>query len=190
MKKYVGTLLAGVTLMAALPMAAKAADTNTQDTEAKVQLTQDEQNKAITLDQVPSLNMGEHKNDNATQTYKAETVTGAIKVTNPGNTDGWKVQVLGTDFTDGNKVLRGAKLTLANGKTVADDVQNASETPTSGEVVVNGTNQSIVTAAAGEGIGQFTTTHDASDVSLLVPAGNSAGAYTAKLTWTLSNAPS
>lgn len=190
MKKYVGTLLAGVTLMSALPMAAKAADTNTQDTEAKVQLNQDEENKAITLDQVPAFDMGEHTNSNATQTYNAVTVTDAIKVTNPGNNDGWKVQVSGTDFMDGDKVLRGAKLTLANGKTVADDTQNASEAPTSGKVVVNDTNQSIVTATAGEGIGQFTTTHDAHDVSLLVPAGNSAGAYTAKLTWTLSNAPS
>ncbi|RRK10255.1 WxL domain-containing protein [Lactiplantibacillus garii] len=189
MKKYVGTLLAGVTLMAALPMAAQAAD-NSKETTAKIELSQDEENKDITLDQVPGVDLGSHVNQNATKTYTADAVDGAIKVTNPGNTDGWKVQVAGTDFKDGDKVLRGAKLTFANGKTTADDTENASDLPTSDTITVNTNNQSIVTAAVNEGIGEFTTTHDKADVSLLVPAGNSAGAYKSTLTWTLSNAPS
>ncbi|WP_318764811.1 WxL domain-containing protein [Lactiplantibacillus carotarum] len=189
MKKTVGTLLAGVTLMAALPMAAQAAG-NEQDTQAKIELSQDEENKDITLDQVPGIDLGSHVNQNTTKTYTADAIDGAIKVTNPGNTDGWKVQVQATDFEDGSKTLRGAKLTLANGETSADDTQNASEVPTSPTITVNGVNQNIVTAKTGEGIGSFTTTHSKDNVSLLVPAGNAAGAYTAKLTWTLSNAPS
>lgn len=188
MKKYVGTLLAGVTLMAALPMAAMAAD-NTSTTEATINLSQDEENKDITLDQVPGVNLGSHVNKNTTTTYNADTIDGAIKVTNPGNDSGWSVQVNASDFADGSKTLRGAKLTFANGTTTADDEQNASKLPTSPDVTLNTSNQTIVTADAEEGIGHFTTTHTQDNVSLLVPAGNSAGAYASTLTWTLTNAP-
>lgn len=189
MKKTIGTLIAGVTLMAGLPLAAQAADV-TKDTQAEVELTQDETNKDIELTQVPGVNLGSHINKNETTTYTADTIDGAIKVTNPGNTDGWKVQVKATDFSDGSKTLRGAKLTFANGQTTADDTQNASELPTSPTVTINDQNQTIVTAAVNEGIGLFTTTHTTDNVSLLVPAGNAAGAYQSTLTWTLSNAPS
>ena len=45
-------------------------------------------------------------------------------------------------------------------------------------------------AEANEGIGKFTSKYATNEVSLLIPAGNAAGAYTSTLTWTLGNAPS
>lgn len=85
MKKYIGTLVAGMTLMAGLPLVGQAAD---KTTEAQVKLEQDENNKDITLDEAPALDMGTVTIDNTTQTKTADTVTGSVKVTNPGNTDG------------------------------------------------------------------------------------------------------
>lgn len=191
MKKYVGTLLAGISLMTVLPLAASAADTD-KTTEAEIELTQDPTNKDISLDEVPGVNLGSHVNQNSTETYTADSITGAIKVTNPGNTDGWNVTVATSDYInngDSSKTLRGAALTFDSPTVTADDAGNISKLPTSDKVTVNGNAQSILTAEKSEGIGQFTATHSKDNVSLLVPAGNAAGSYTATLTWTLSNAP-
>ncbi|MZK16514.1 WxL domain-containing protein, partial [Enterobacter hormaechei] len=54
MKKYLGTLVAGMTLMAGLPLVGQAADTETT-TKAEVELIQDDTNKDITLDQAPGV---------------------------------------------------------------------------------------------------------------------------------------
>lgn len=186
MKKYIGTLIAGVTLMAALPVGAKADD---QKTTADIELTQDEQNKDITLDAVPGVDFGTNTMENGTKTYEAKTVSGSTKVTNPGNEDGWDVQVAATEFKDGDKVLQAAALTFDQAAVQADDSANVSKLPTSSKVTLNSSGQSILTAQSGDGIGKFTATHAADKVSLLVPAGNSAGKYQATLTWTLANAP-
>ncbi|PRO93804.1 WxL domain-containing protein [Lactiplantibacillus pentosus] len=187
MKKYIGTLVAGMTLMAGLPLVGQAAD---KTTEAQVKLEQDENNKDITLDEAPALDIGTVTIDNTTQTKTADTVTGSVKVTNPGNTDGWSVQVAGSKFLNGSQELRGAALTFKNASVTADDEANASKNPTAPDVTVNESNQMILGAVANEGIGKFTSAYAKTDVSLLVPAGNSAGAYTSTLTWTLGNAPS
>ena len=60
MKKYLGTLVAGMTLMAGLPLVGQAADTETT-TKAEVELIQDDTNKDITLDQAPVLALGPKK---------------------------------------------------------------------------------------------------------------------------------
>ncbi|AVK63994.1 cell surface protein [Lactobacillus sp. CBA3606] len=193
MKKYIGTLLAGISLMTVLPLAAQAADTTTsKDTTAEIELTQDETKKDITLDSAPDIDLGTNTNNLATQTYTANAVTGLAQVTNPGNTDGWHVDVKGTSFTtsDSKSTLRGAALSLNSGQVEAEDSSNASTAPTAQNVTVNSENQSILSADAGEGIGVFTMTHDKDNVSLNVPAGNAAGAYKSTLTWTLTNAPS
>ncbi|AVK61423.1 cell surface protein [Lactobacillus sp. CBA3605] len=189
MKKYIGTLLAGVSLMTVLPLAAQAADTS-KDTTAEIELTQDETNKDITLDSAPDINLGTNTNSLTTETYTATSVSGLAQVTNPGNTDGWHVAVKGTSFDSSTGTLRGATLSLASGEVAATDTSNASKAPVAQDVTVNTENQSILSADAGEGIGIFTMTHDKDNVSLNVPAGNSAGAYKSTLTWTLTNAPS
>ena len=138
MKKYVGTLLAGITLVAALPLIAKAADTDTKSTQAQVELSQDTDpdKNAVTLDQAPGVDFGSQTIDNATTTYNADSVSDSIKVTNPGNTDGWVVSVAGTDFTDSNtsKTLKGAVLAFKSADVSADDAANVSTKPSSSQV--------------------------------------------------------
>lgn len=193
MKKYVGTLIAGITLVAGLPLTAMAADTDTQSTQAQVKLSQDTTDpgkNAITLDEAPGVDFGSQTINNATTTYDADSVSDSIKVTNPGNTEGWSVAVSGTDFMDSAKTLKGAVLSFKAADVSADDTANVSAHPTSSQIDVNSSNQTILGANADEGIGKFTAGYTKENVQLLVPAGNSAGSYSATLTWTLGNAPS
>ncbi|BDZ32251.1 WxL domain-containing protein [Lactiplantibacillus sp. WILCCON 0030] len=193
MKKTIGTLIAGMSLFAVLPLAAQAADTDTQkDTTAEINLTQDETAKEITLEKAPTINLGEHVNDLASQDYTAEEVTDLVEVKNPGNISGWHVGVSATAFqTSGSTgTLRGAALTFKKGTVAAADNNNASKAPTAKEVTINTESQPILSADENEGIGVYDMSHTTDQVSLLVPAGNSAGAYKSTLTWTLSNAPS
>ncbi|MBW1622247.1 WxL domain-containing protein [Lactiplantibacillus plantarum] len=190
MKKYLGTLVAGMTLMAGLPLVGQAADTETT-TKAEVELIQDDTNKDITLDQAPGVSFGTEKITNDSKTYDAKNVTGDLKVTNPGNTDGWLVQVKGSKFmnADDTRELRGAALTFAQVNATADDANNISKAKAY-KVDITDQNQIIMDAEANEGIGKFTSKYATNEVSLLIPAGNTAGAYTSTLTWTLGNAPS
>lgn len=193
MKKTIGTLIAGVSLFAVLPLAAQAADTDTQkDTTAEINLTQDETAKEITLEKAPTINLGEHVNDIASATYKADTVSDLVEVKNPGNTSGWHVGVSATAFQTSAKTstLRGAALTFEKGNVTAVDTSNASKAPTATGVTLNTDSQAILSADAEEGIGIFRMSHTEDQVSLAVPAGNSAGSYSSTLTWTLNNAPS
>lgn len=193
MKKTIGTLIAGVSLFAVLPLAAQAADTDTQkDTTAEINLLQDETAKEITLEKAPTINLGEHTNDIASATYKAETVTDLVEVKNPGNTSGWHVGVSATAFQTGtnSSTLRGAALTFEKGTVAAVDNNNASNPPATTGMTLNTDSQPILSADAEEGIGIFDLSHTTDQVSLLVPAGNAAGAYSSTLTWTLNNAPS
>lgn len=66
MKKYIGTLVAGMTLMAGFPLVGQAAD---KTTEATVTLEQDPENKDITLDEIPAVNFGTQKIINDSKTY-------------------------------------------------------------------------------------------------------------------------
>ncbi|MFB9769011.1 WxL domain-containing protein [Lactiplantibacillus modestisalitolerans] len=187
MKKYIGTLIAGVTLMAGFPVVGHAAD---QKTTADVSLTQDELNKDVTLDQAPSVDFGSNVRDNGTVTYSAKSITDAIKVTNPGNTDGWQVSVSRTGFTTTDaQALKGELLKFGTAAVTPDDDQNASTRPTAHEITINNAPQAILTANAKEGIGKFTATHANDQITLVVPAGNVAGAYKSTLTWTLANTP-
>jgi len=193
MKKTIGTLIAGVSLFAVLPLAAQAADTDVQrDTTAEINLTQDQETKDITLEKAPTINLGEHVNKIESATYNADTITDLVEVKNPGNTSGWHVGVSATAFQTEAKssVLRGAALTFEKGKVAALDLNNASKSPTASRVTLNTDSQPILSADAEEGIGIFDMSHTTDQVSLLVPAGNAAGAYKSTLTWTLNNAPS
>lgn len=172
MKKYFGTLLAGIALFTSAPMLVHA-DNTSQNTTAEIELSQDEANKDITLDTVPTIDMGAHTNDTASQTYTADSIDSQVHVTNPGNTEGWNVQVSGTNFedSDSNKTLRGAKLTLVSGTVKADDLANASDLPTTNTVTVNSEAAPILSAAEGEGIGLFSLSHDTSQVSCMYQLG-------------------
>jgi len=191
MKKYVGTFIASVALLTALPIAANAADGNTdtqKTTQAEIELTQGDK-KDITLDTVPGVKFGSNESKNETVTYPAKTVSDHVQVTNPGNAEGWDVQVSGTAFKEGNKEIKGAKLKFANGKVTPNDGANESDLPTTKDTTITPDAQSILTAGAGAGVGAFTLTHTATSVSLYVPAGNIAGNYSSTLTWKLVNAP-
>ncbi|MFC6181723.1 WxL domain-containing protein [Lactiplantibacillus daowaiensis] len=193
MKKYVGTVIASLSLLTALPLAANADDTNTEkQTTAKIELTQDETNKDITLDNAPTFDFDSNVNLNTSHTYKAQTVTDKVHVTNPGNSEGWSVSVTGSDFNgtgDTSGALKGAKLSLNSGTVTPDDEANASTLPSTNNVDVNTSAQLVLTAGTGEGVGLYSLNYDADNVELYIPAGNVAGTYTSNLTWTLGNAP-
>jgi len=178
MKKYVGTLIAGITLVAGLPLTAMAADTDTQSTQAQVELSQDTTDPdkySVTLDEAPGVSFGDQEIENGTTTYKAEKVSDSIKVTNPGNLDGWTVSVSGSDFIDNEtkKILKGAELSFTAATVGADDLANVSANPISSQVNVNTSPQPILAANANEGIGKFTASYTEDNVQLLVPAGTS-----------------
>jgi len=192
MKKTVGTFIASVALLTALPLAAHAADENgstQQATTAEIELTQDPEDKDIVLTSVPDLNFGTKVNSNETKTYDATGTLKDVKVKNPGNVDGWDVQVKRSEFTSDKSSLKAATLSLKNGEVIADDTANASKSPAVTSIDVNTSAQSLLTAEAGEGIGAFSLKHNNADVTLNIPAGNVAGSYKATLTWTLANAP-
>lgn len=118
---------------------------------------------------------------------------------------GWNVTAQITDFkTTAGKVLTGAVLTMPTGTThLAGDKDDATTNPkpTTKSIALNGTSQAFMSAEKSAGIGTWmdymfennnTAVDDATDknaTSLYIPQGNSAGDYSADLTWTLSDAP-
>jgi len=198
MKKYVGTFIASVALLTALPLAANAADgktdtdngTDTQKTTtAQIELKQDETDKNIKLTQVPEIDFGANTNVTVSKKYDSTGTLADVRVHNPGNAEGWDVQVKRSAFTSDKGELKAAVLAFENGKVTPDDHTNASTLPKVSNIEVNEDTKSLLTAGAGEGVGAFSLKHNNADVTLTIPAGNVAGKYKSTLTWTLANAP-
>ncbi|MFD1472013.1 WxL domain-containing protein [Companilactobacillus mishanensis] len=154
----------------------------------------------LTLTAVPSFDFGTATLTGTTgDKVPGSSVTGALKVTNPGQIGGWQVTVAGTPFTDtSGTALTGTILSLdglATNPITADDSTNTSTLPTFVTPETISTSATVVESAAPStstshiGIGSYTTSYDAAASSLAVPSSTVAGTYTSTLTWTMSNAP-
>lgn len=112
---------------------------------------------------------------------------------------GWNVTSQITDFkTADGKVLKGAKLTLPKGTptlqgTPGEGIDPTTFAPEASGITLGSDAQIFFKAEANKGTGTWADNmfdnKDANTLAttLLVPAGNSAGDYTADITWTLSD---
>lgn len=149
----------------------------------------------LTLDAASNFNFGSIKLGEGDGVYTAikddKSVLGIQVTDSRGTGAGWNVDVSMTDFTgQGTNILKGATLTIPNGSvntTSADKVK----APITKEVKLNASPISIFTATKDNGMGTWTDLFEGKDkkVTLNVPEGNYVDKYTAKITWSLQNAP-
>ncbi|WP_125590916.1 WxL domain-containing protein [Companilactobacillus jidongensis] len=150
----------------------------------------------LSLDDVPTISFGSQLYSVSKQNYTPLKLSSDLKLTNPGFSTGWSLDVSATPFsgTTSGTSLKGAALTIAtptDTPITADDSSNVSTLPTYKNGVTLSTSAvNLEDAAAGTGVGAYTTSYALADFSLYVPAGNLQGAYTSTVTWSLSDAPS
>ncbi|WP_334329925.1 WxL domain-containing protein [Companilactobacillus sp. HBUAS59699] len=202
MKKLIkGTAVLGaIALGAASTILTAGAATTTESNPAPVTSTSDAtitQTGSLALDNVPAISFGSQNYALGKTTY-ASTSISPLHVTNPGFASGWNVSVAQTTpFTDtatgSTSTLKGSTLTIDSTTTdpiTPDDSTNVSTPPTYvTPVTLSSTAAEVESAAAGGGVGAYTTQYAANEASLYVPAGNLPGSYQSTLTWTLSDAP-
>lgn len=198
----IGALVLGLSATISSTSSVKAAD----KTDATATLTTNPEDHPLELLAVPNINFTKTEITGTALTIKADKLTGNIdktttdvKVQNPALEDGWNVSVKVGNFTetDGSTLLKGAQMSFDKGTltpeygSIADDPN----LPSTSAITLNDKSQIIMSAAAKAGIGTFNydLTKDASNemaITLNVPSNNTAGTYTAPLTWTLTNDPS
>ncbi|WP_125565358.1 WxL domain-containing protein [Companilactobacillus insicii] len=205
MKKLIkGTAVLGaIALGAVSTVLTVAADTTTSpETSPAPQTSASDatilQTGSLALDKVPTISFGSQNYSVGKTTY-ASTAISALHVTNPGFASGWNVTVAQTtpfkDTASGSALtLKGATLSLDSTTTdpiTADDSTNVSAAPSYiTPLTLSSTAVQVESAAAGAGVGAYTTQYANNEASLYVPAGNLPAAYESTLTWTLSDAPS
>lgn len=182
-----------LTVVPATPLIANAAQTpNTTSTTATVGLKAGTNGSEgpLSFKSAPNIAFASDITLNgASQTVSAQTVDAPVSVSDlRGTGAGWDVSVTRTAFqtADGSHTLNGV-LTLPAG--TASATANDSKAPTTNQVVVNDQAASVESAATGSGLGSWDDTLDAKGVTLQIPNGAYAGAYTSTLTWTLADAP-
>ncbi|WP_436645135.1 WxL domain-containing protein [Latilactobacillus sakei] len=148
----------------------------------------------ITLSSAPSFQFGTVAASANDISYTSTSTSGNLDIADAGTGTGYTVTVEASPFTaTGGAELKNAQLSLDNKETdpiKADDVDNVSTPPTLvAKLSLSSSPVTVVSAAAGKGVGAYTGTYGSTDASLKVPAGNIGGSYSSTLTWTLGNAP-
>lgn len=148
----------------------------------------------ITLSSAPSFQFGTVAASANDISYTSTSTSGKLDIADAGTGTGYTVTVEASPFTaTGGAELKNAQLSLDNKETdpiKADDVDNVSTPPTLvAKLSLSSSPVTVVSAAAGKGVGAYTGTYGSTDASLKVPAGNIGGSYSSTLTWTLGNAP-
>mgnify|MGYP003365055085 CR=1 FL=1 len=143
---------------------------------------------------VPGFDFGTVASSANDATYTSASEVGNLEVLDPGNASGYTVTVADSPFTaTGGGTLTGEKLDFndsVTNPTTAVDADNVSTIPVlTKSLNVTSAPATILSAAAGSGVGDFKTTYAPTDATLSVPAGNIGGSYSSTLTWTLNNAP-
>lgn len=166
------------------------------------------QNGPLSLDYVSDVDFGNNKfngkqsvyhlfklDDKRNPTTEPLTYNPWVQVTDSRNTGaGWALSVNydedGSFKTTGNKALIGAKLQF--GTSTFDKVNadsNVSSAPThEGTLSVSDTPADVSIADTNAGMGTWLQHFSKDDTTLTVPAGNTAGQYSATLVWTLTDA--
>lgn len=148
----------------------------------------------ITLSSAPSFQFGTVAASANDISYTSTSTSGSLNIADAGTGTGYTVTVAASPFTaTGGATLKNAQLSLDNKETdpiKADDVDNVSTPPTLvAKLSLSSSPVTVVSAAAGSGVGAYTGKYGSTDASLKVPAGNIGGSYSSTLTWTLANAP-
>ncbi|WP_261807031.1 WxL domain-containing protein [Lapidilactobacillus luobeiensis] len=154
----------------------------------------------IQLVSAPTINFGTNALTGANKTYNAEEIDSPIKVINPGFTSGWNVYAKASAFqtTDKAKTLTGAALSFDSGLVENKDTDTAVNNPdldnnkgvTTNSITLGDANGLIFSATSGTGVGTYTATYGLDKIHLTVPSSATAAAYTADITWELTNTPS
>ncbi|EGO2752230.1 TPA: WxL domain-containing protein [Enterococcus faecalis] len=111
--------------------------------------------------------------------------------------EGWALSASISEFkgVTNQNVLKGAQLTLANGQVTTESNQSEAPTIASNSLTLNDSLQPVMSAEKGKGAGAWAALFQGEkgkneNVKLFVPrAGVEAQAYTATITWGLSDAP-
>ncbi|WP_129044763.1 WxL domain-containing protein [Companilactobacillus metriopterae] len=175
---------AALALTTMAPTVASAAVTNSPKT-SEADVTLDEGN--LDLTKVPSFTFGTI-NAGVASDLKAAPKDDQLTVTNAGVMTGWNVTVSATAFTDdaNTLTLKGAALSLEAGTPTSDSTDGV---PTAKAVAINDQENSVFSAAAGQGLGEWVNKLGDGQARLVIPSGSQPGSYKSTLTWTLTDAP-
>lgn len=153
---------------------------------------------ALSIPYASSISFGEQEIQQGDATYFAQNEKPFVQVNDTrGGAEGWALSASISEFkgTTNQNVLKGAQLTLANGKVATADNKSAGPTIASNSLTLNDSPQTVMSAKEGEGAGAWAALFQGEkgkneNVRLFVPrAGVEAQAYTATITWGLSDAP-
>ncbi|HEK9101702.1 WxL domain-containing protein [Bacillus pfraonensis] len=166
----------------------------------------------LSIDYVSNFHFGKHDISGSDKVYYAKLdivkgkdggnkeVPNFVQVTdNRGTNKGWKLTVKQNgQFKAGNEELTGAEMKLSN--PFVNSATDKKYAPEAKEVTLNpdGSTQEVATAAAGKGMGTWTTAYGqnieegSNSISLSVPGTTAKvkdAKYKASLTWTLEDTP-
>lgn len=140
----------------------------------------------------------------STQVNGKSGVMGAQVTDSRGSGAGWTLKAKITEFTGedadkNSRTLKGAVMTLPQGQLGTSSTATAvsdSDKPISNSVSLNNTDQKLLTASQGKGLGVWTVNFENNtegvaqkEVKLYVPTGNYKADYKATISWTLTEAP-
>lgn len=156
------------------------------------------QDGPLSIDYVSNIKFGAHKITGKNIAYKALNANPFVQVTDlRGSGDGWSLSAKMTEFTSGNKVLRGATLAIKDGFVKAGSSSNISLAPTKCDVLFNNADSKTVMDAKDKGgRGTWLTVWSGTDqaneaIQLNVIAGTPEAntEYKSSITWELEDAP-
>ncbi|BCA85211.1 cell surface protein [Enterococcus saigonensis] len=153
---------------------------------------------ALTIPFASSISFGSQEIQPNDTTYYAQNQRPFVQVNDTrGDMKGWTLSVSVSEFkgAKNQKPLKGAQLSFMNGKVVTQKNTSTPPTISSERIDLNQSFQPVMVAEKGQGAGAWATLFEGKKghnekVKLFVPqAGVEAQAYTASLTWGLTDAP-
>jgi WxL domain surface cell wall-binding len=107
--------------------------------------------------------------------------------------NGWNVTIAASQFSaGGGKTLPLGSLALTAPPNASSDAGNSSAAPSSltpGSPIDDGSTQKLASAAAGDGLGQWTFGSSGNALTLTVPSNTQTGTYVSTITTTLATGP-
>ena len=152
----------------------------------------------LSLDSVSSFNFPTKKlGSEAKAPLEATPVEGTklgLQVTDSRGQDlGWNLKVSATAFETADKslTLKGAVMTIPEGKLTTEDGVDPLLTPTAFKVDLSATATSIMSATKTQGRSSWSNAFEGNGekVTLAVPSGNKVASYVSTITWSLEDAP-